>query len=161
LVVVVAAIDMPNKNIYPTIPFVVTLCTKDVARIRGVRLTLLCFYDQERVPILIIFVCALGGARALLAANLCPRYRDRAQMRSTPLHIVNNATALAERRSYRFIVLECRALQDKIPALPAAEVFTSFGQVTLLVSSRCNGLAGADDVGCEESCDFIPVFNRK
>ena len=125
-------------------------------------MTLLRFYDQECVSVFVIFVCALGGACTLLPTDLCSGYCDRTQMRTTSLsEPLETRTPPRIGGSYRFIVLQYGTLENKIPPLPASEVFASLGQITLFVSSRCNGLTSTNYVGCEERGDFISVFDWK
>ena len=71
-----------DQKVHPAITFHVTICAKDVPRVRRVRLSLLRLDDQERVPIFVIPVKGPGG---LLLPNLCSRYRNRTQMGTTLL----------------------------------------------------------------------------
>ena len=125
-------------------------------------MSLLRFYDQECMSVFVVFVRALGGACALLPPDLCSGYYDRTQMPTASLgEPLETQTPLKIRGSYRFIVLQYGTLENKIPPLPASEVFASLGQVTLFVSGRCNGLTSTNYVGCEERGDFISVFDWK
>ena len=159
MVIVVPAVDISDQNLYPAITFLVTLCAKDVPRVR--LLSLPRFDDQERMSIFVILVNVLGGTCALLPPNLCSRYRNQTQMCTAPLAEPSVTTRVSARVAYRFIVLQYTALEDKIPPLPATEVFTPFSQVTLFVSSWCNWLTSTNYVGREKRGDFVSVSERK
>jgi hypothetical protein len=76
------------------------------------------------------------------------------------MNLLELQTPLLMRGPYRFIVLQHGTLENEIPPLPAAKVFPPLGQVTLFVSSRCNGLTSTNYVRREKRGDFIPVFDR-
>lgn len=83
-IVLIVPGDVFYKDVNPSIPLLVALRTQNMS-IRGHAWVFLPFDDQEGMPVFVLFVAGLWGARTLLSTDLGPSDRNRTQVGATSL----------------------------------------------------------------------------